>query len=84
MCFKVGDISQSVGYVRKQREASGNCVSLGAGVCVYVCVCQSAGKSALDRTGRCVSGAVCSENDNGQNGEWKSVCLATPLKFCWI
>jgi hypothetical protein len=59
-------------------------VSLGSGVCVCVCLCQSAGKSALDRTQRCVCGAVCSENDTGQNGEWKSACLTTLLKVCWI
>jgi hypothetical protein len=53
-------------------------------VLVCVCECQSAGKSALDKTGRCVSGAVCGENDTGQNGEWKSVYLTTQLKFCWI
>jgi hypothetical protein len=59
-------------------------VSLGAGLCVCVCVCQSAGKSALDRTGRCLSSVVCSENDTGQNGEWKSVCLTTlTVKGLW-
>jgi hypothetical protein len=41
-------------------------------VCVYVSLLAS-----LPWTGRCVCGALCSENDTGQKGEWLSACFTT-------